>query len=560
MSKFSDPMRVSSGWPLSGILWSLLWAVLLVSALVSRPILPVDETRYISVAWEMWLRDNFLVPHLNGATYSHKPPLLFWLINAGWGIFGLNDITPRIVAPLFGLGSLVMTSLLSRRLWPESSAYSLAPFLLLGCFYWGLYTTLTMFDLILAFWTLVGLYGLTGVWRGLAWRGWILFGCAVGVGVLSKGPVILVYLLPSALLAPYWAIGGRRPSWVKWYGGLIGGTILGAGLALAWVLPAGEAGGEAYKNAILWGQSAGRMVKSFAHQKPFWWYLSILPGLLLPWLIWPSFLKNICCVVVDWRLSRKENLSRKADAGLRLILVWALAALVIFSVISGKRPHYLLPMFPALALGGAMLLTKLSADQWVRGRWDLAPFAGITILFGAAILLSPLIAAGIGKLEYVQGVSLMWSLPLFAVGILFLIRPPAGGFSRILSISAASTLVVITVHGIAQPRLELAYNLQPLANHLAAAQGEGYVIANKDKYHGQYNFLGRLKNPVVFTDSKLLPSWLKKNPKSKVVSYHYQSPAKFNPEFFQEFRGRFIAVWDGEMLSGNPAMANRKYD
>ena len=51
-----------------------------------RPLWPVDETRYASVAWEMWLRGDFLVPYVNGEPYSHKPPLLFWLIQLGWGL------------------------------------------------------------------------------------------------------------------------------------------------------------------------------------------------------------------------------------------------------------------------------------------------------------------------------------------------------------------------------------------------------------------------------------------------------------------------------------------
>jgi 4-amino-4-deoxy-L-arabinose transferase-like glycosyltransferase len=42
-------------------------------SLLTRSLIPVDETRYTSVAWEMWLRGDYLVPHLNGATYSHKP-------------------------------------------------------------------------------------------------------------------------------------------------------------------------------------------------------------------------------------------------------------------------------------------------------------------------------------------------------------------------------------------------------------------------------------------------------------------------------------------------------
>ena len=41
-------------------------------ALPIRPPLPVDETRYLAVAWDMWLKGNYLVPHLNGAPYSHK--------------------------------------------------------------------------------------------------------------------------------------------------------------------------------------------------------------------------------------------------------------------------------------------------------------------------------------------------------------------------------------------------------------------------------------------------------------------------------------------------------
>ncbi|NQV54931.1 MAG: glycosyl transferase, partial [Rhodospirillales bacterium] len=114
------------------ILWALLWAVLVGAALVFRPILPVDETRYVGVAWEMWLSGDFLVPHLNGVPYSHKPPLLFWLINAGWGVFGVNDWWPRLVAPAFGLGCVYLTSHLARRLWPASSAYLLAPLIMLG--------------------------------------------------------------------------------------------------------------------------------------------------------------------------------------------------------------------------------------------------------------------------------------------------------------------------------------------------------------------------------------------------------------------------------------------
>ena len=63
-----------------------------------RPLLPVDETRYLAVAWEMWWRGDFLLPWLNGEPYSHKPPLLFWLIHALWALFGVSELAARFPA------------------------------------------------------------------------------------------------------------------------------------------------------------------------------------------------------------------------------------------------------------------------------------------------------------------------------------------------------------------------------------------------------------------------------------------------------------------------------
>lgn len=66
----------------------LFWCLLMGITLLTRPILPIDETRYIAVAWEMWVRGDYLVPDLNNIAYSHKPPLLFWLMQLSWFLFG----------------------------------------------------------------------------------------------------------------------------------------------------------------------------------------------------------------------------------------------------------------------------------------------------------------------------------------------------------------------------------------------------------------------------------------------------------------------------------------
>jgi len=66
-------------------------AALLVTSLLCRPLFPVDETRYLTVAWEMFSNHNWILPTLNGIPYHHKPPVLFWLINLMWGIFGVSQ-------------------------------------------------------------------------------------------------------------------------------------------------------------------------------------------------------------------------------------------------------------------------------------------------------------------------------------------------------------------------------------------------------------------------------------------------------------------------------------
>jgi len=344
----------------TALLWTGLWVVVMAAAFVARPLLPMDETRYLAVAWEMWLRGDFLVPYLNFEPYSHKPPALFWLINLGWGVFGVNEWWPRLVAPLFGLASLFLTARLARDLWPgEDHALvgALAPLVAFGGFFWLLYTTLTMFDMILTFCTLLGLIGVVRAWRSGGWSGFALMGLVIGLGVLTKGPAILLHILPVALLAPVWGRhlqgGPEGPGWGRWFAGVLGAVLMGAAIGLAWAIPAGMAGGEAYRDAIFWGQSAGRLTSSFAHARAWWWYAAVLPAMLLPWLIWPP----------AWRSVR----GAVPDGGLRFCLAWIVPAVVVFSLISGKQPHYLLPELAALAL---ILVRLLTAADDRKFAWD----------------------------------------------------------------------------------------------------------------------------------------------------------------------------------------------
>ena len=518
---------------------ALLWVSVVAVALAARPLLPVDETRYLAVAWEMWQRGDFLVPYLNGEPYSHKPPLLFWGIHLGWAVFGVNEWWPRLVAPLFGLASLFLTWRLGQVLWPNRPETGpTAAFIVLGSLFWTAFTTVTMFDLLHVCFALAGMAGLVTAVRGRLTAGIMVFGGAIGMGVLAKGPAILIHLLPAALSAPLWAPRlGYSGNWTRWYLGVFAGTILGAAIGLAWAVPAAGAGGEAYRDAILWGQSAGRMVKSFAHDRPVWWYAAVLPLMVLPWVIWPY----------AWRVVLAGGRELFSDGGIRLCLIWFSGAFIAFSLISGKQPHYLLPEFPALALVLAYALQSESSlepsrtrsvDLWVPALFFLV--LSLALVASALFGLRPSWATSEGDLHG-------WPALAIAGAALAFLR--WGRSTSVRGIAALSVVAVMAVHFAARPLILESHNFRPLAEKLKAWEDAGYAFVTFGKYRGEFHFLGRLSKPIAVVDGPVtLARHLEERDKVKVFRVEKNVSSDLTPDAVLPFRGRLIVVWDADRL------------
>lgn len=514
--------RADAFWPLLA-----LWLVVVVASLGWRPLLPVDETRYVGVAWEMWLRGDFLVPFKNGAPYAHKPPLLFWLIHAGWALFGVNDWWPRLVGPLLGLMCIPLLQSLARRLWPEQSAVpGLAAWLLAGSWLWLLIMTLVQFDLLLMLCTLLAMLG----WWRMAEQGrfsW-LPGLAIGLGILAKGPVILLHVLPVALLAPWWS-SKPGPGW-RWYGWLLLSVLIGAALGLAWALPAGLAGGEAYRDAIFWGQTANRVVNSFAHQQPWWWYLPLLPVLLLPWSGWPTV----------WR----AMFSRGSWGGpaVRFVLAWVVPVLVAFSLVSGKQLKYLLPLLPGLLLLISWLLARLPARP--ARPWYPAALA----MVAGGLLATVRFWLPADDNHFLASMNPAWSVPLLGLGPVLLLSGKVAPKTRLKQLTLVSAAVIILVQlavlQVAAPR----YDLTAISLRIAALQQAGHQVANIGTYHDQFQFPGRLKQPLVevgMADDAPL-RWAEAHPRDYLVVYRDDWPGLGTGAVFeQDYRGqdRELGLW-----------------
>lgn len=261
---------------------TLLFALTALTLVLLRPLLPVNETRYVAAAWEMHVGGSPWVPHLNGAIYGHKPPLLFWLINLVWAVVGVDAFAARLVGPAFATACVAMTGLLALRLWPDRPGQAGAPALILAVSpVWMLFGSTTMFDAMLTAATLLAMLALWSAARSPRRGAWIALGAAVALGVYAKGPVILIHVLPVALSMPLWA-GPNRPSARKWAAGLALALAVALVVVGLWLVPALILGGLEYRTEVLWRQSGLRMVASFAHRKPWWFYAALLPAMMWP--------------------------------------------------------------------------------------------------------------------------------------------------------------------------------------------------------------------------------------------------------------------------------------
>lgn len=512
-------------WPVA-----VAWLICLFVALFYRGLIPIDETRYLSVAWEMWQRGDLLVPYLNSVPYAHKPPLLFWLIDLSWWLFGVSELIARLAIAVVGLLSLLLVYPLGRLLWPaQKNAAFLAAWVLLTLLIWAFWSGSLMFDLLLTACAEIGWIGILLAWRGRVIVGWLLTGGGMGLGILAKGPVILLMVLPVALLRPFWGNrfriqgeGGRFPSWLLWYAGCFIALLFGAGIALAWALPAADAGGEAYKQAILWGQTANRVVHSFAHSRPWWWYLLLLPLLLFPWSFWLPL----------WRQCR-EQFRAGLDSGDGFVLTVFIAGFVLISLVSGKQVHYLFPLYPALALFAGHALSHARGVATI-SRAAVSVLVILPLVVGLYIIVapylqhSPKLPAGLGD------PSPIWSLPFLGLTLTAWVKPAL--FSKPDGVGILSLLVLIFCYGAFIHRMSASYNLKPLAMVIARQQMLGRQVAFSGRdYKGEFHFFGRLKHPLKVIPDGQVAHWRKLHPKAGLIKIVQNKPND---------NRLYVAVWN----------------
>ncbi len=346
----------------------LYWGCFIAFFIGNRGLWNPDEPRYLQVAWEMAKTKHFLIPIFNGQIYSEKPPLYFWLAILMAKIVGF-EVSTRWVSALSGLGTLLLTYGIGRRLMDGKTGFLSAIILMTSGFYTLLLTTGNI-DMLLTFFTTLAVYAYIRYQKRERTPWLVAAYTACGFAVLAKGPV--GFLLPW-LLFIVWTVyeraTGEKPAWKHLLWGLPVALIPIA----AWLVPAIISGGQEYARTILIKQNVGRAVESFAHAKPWYNYFIDFPLIVLPWTvvfigIIPETLRSV------WKKNRPVT----------FVLLWLILIFTFFSLISGKRSRYLVPLMPAFALVVGYGLSKLEERS-----------VGTLLLDSVGLLISILLAAAL---------------------------------------------------------------------------------------------------------------------------------------------------------------------
>jgi 4-amino-4-deoxy-L-arabinose transferase-like glycosyltransferase len=359
------------------LLLLLVAFALLAPGISGLPPVDRDEPRYAVATTQMLQSQNFIdIRYQNQPRYL-QPAGVYWLQSIPTALFsapGHRHIwTYRIPSLLGAAFAVVFAAWMASRVFGRRMGLATGVFLA-ACLSLGFEARIGKTDASLLAMVVVAQFVLMRAYLGLApsRRMTAAFWAALGGGVLLKGPIILLVVGLTVLALIAW---DRRAAWLKslrpaW------GLPLMLLIAAPWYIAIGMLShGEFFKIAVgrsLMGKvAAGQQ----AHGAPFGYHL-----VGFPLTFWPASLVAVMAIPFAWRERRRPEI--------RFLLCWIIPSWIVFELVKTKLPHYVLPLFPAIACLTAVALfsPKVAVRPWLR--WALFVFAAVWAVLSAALSIA----------------------------------------------------------------------------------------------------------------------------------------------------------------------------
>ena len=348
--------------------------------IISMPPTDRDESSFAQASKQMIETGNYTDIRLQKEPRYKKPIGIYWLQSSAVRLLNpkhLNEIWAYRVPSFLGASiAVLMTAALGALLFtPESGL--LAAIMLASCILLNVEARLAKTDAALLASIVTAMYGLANAWRSrqesgkkLSLPDGLLFWTALAIGILIKGPIVLLPIL-SVLL--WLRISDKN---IRWFRSLR--PALGLPYALLLIAPwfiaismqshgafMQQSAGNDMLAKIWQGQDRG-MIPPGAH-------LMLMPILFFPFSLFVAF-------------AAPDIWKNRREPAVKFCLGWIVPTWIVFEISLTKLPHYVLPAYPAIALlTGKFVIDGLPTIAASKRRFPLILTVGFWVLLGAGI-------------------------------------------------------------------------------------------------------------------------------------------------------------------------------
>jgi 4-amino-4-deoxy-L-arabinose transferase-like glycosyltransferase len=308
------------------------------------------EPRYAEIVRVMFAQGEWIVPTINGALYTDKPILYFWVaLLAAKASGGVSEWAVRLPAASGAVGFVLTTYFIGRDFY-SARVGVLAAFVLATSFRTIWEARWAHVDMLFGFFFAMTIYlGARTVLRRGRSNEILLAYVFMALATLTKGLIGIV--LPGLLFASFMI---TRQDWsllrlVK----LPLGIPLFLFVAAPWFYLVGRASDGKWLVDFLYIHHLLRYTAGSGHRQPFYYYLTTLPVDFLPWTVF--FVLAVIHRKYRWPWNHPQT---------QFFLLWFAVVYLFFTASDTKRDLYLLPLFPPLALLVANYLHDLAGQDW----------------------------------------------------------------------------------------------------------------------------------------------------------------------------------------------------
>jgi 4-amino-4-deoxy-L-arabinose transferase-like glycosyltransferase len=342
--------------------------------LATNVVSDLDEARYGVAASEMLHRHTLLVATYGGTPeyWNLKPPLGYWMQELAFRVFGPSVFAMRLPAALSALGVVALTMYICRR-WFGRRPALLAGTIMATCFGFFSYHGARSGDLDspLTLILMVAVIQIPTLVNSAGSR--LLCAAMFALGFLLKSFAILPFIMVTlAHLA--WSGEWRNSRWRDWWLPL----LLLIGVIFGWAYARSRIDGSMYfvnrmvREDLLWRST---QVIDNETSRPYG-YLLVLLDRFAPWP-----------VIVGCTAFVGKRAAALCSAESRLLWLWVLVPLVMFSLARTQHHWYLDPTYPGWAMLAALALVQAFALSTAHARTSLVILVCLGLLFGEARVL-----------------------------------------------------------------------------------------------------------------------------------------------------------------------------